>query len=101
METHAALVRTDGVVELDAVCIIDLHLTLIVHPCYTEADHPVGGGQPLQQCFATVALLVLLNNGIQGLQNLFHCLMEFRLGRVLGDHSFINFIYITHKMHLL
>ena len=42
VETQASLVGADGGVELHAVAQVHLHLTLIVHPGYTEGDDAFG-----------------------------------------------------------
>ena len=48
MEPQAALVGTDGAVELNAVAVVDLSLALVIDPCYPELNGPVGSGQTLQ-----------------------------------------------------
>ena len=87
MEPHTALVGADGGIELNAVGIVDLHLTLVVHPGYTEQNAALGGGQPLQQGIPAVPLLILLDCRAQRLQNFRNSLMEFGLTGVLSDHS--------------
>ena len=42
METHAALVRANGVVELHAIAEVDVYLSVIVGPGHAEGDDAVG-----------------------------------------------------------
>ena len=42
VETQTALVGADGIVELEAVAGIDLHLALVVHPDHLEGEAAVG-----------------------------------------------------------
>ena len=41
METDTALVRTDGIVELNAVADVYLYLTLVIYPGYTECEYTI------------------------------------------------------------
>ena len=97
MQPQAALVGADGGVELDTVAVVHLNLALVVHPGHPEQDGPLGGGDPLEQCVAAEAVLVLLNHGAQRLQNLVYCLVKFRLIRVLLFDPLQHLIYITHE----
>ena len=42
VETDAAFVRADGIVELHAVADVVLHFAFVVEPCYAESDDAVG-----------------------------------------------------------
>ena len=96
MEPQTALVGTDGGVKLDPVAVVDLHLTLVVHPGYPEQNGALGGGQPLQQRVPAVDIFVFLDNGAQGFQHLINCLVEFGLVRVLLPDPSQCFVDITH-----
>ena len=48
MQSQAALVRTDGVVELDAVAGVHADLAAVVHPRNAEDDLTVGLGDALE-----------------------------------------------------
>ena len=80
-ETEAALVGTDGAVELYAERAVHLHLTGIVDPGHPELNDPLGLDQALQQGCLLV-LGVLLDDLLQGTENLFHGLNEFLLIRI-------------------
>jgi hypothetical protein len=96
MEAHTALVRADGGIELDAVAVVHLYLTLVIHPGDAEEDAPFRGGQPLKQRIAAVGILVLFDYGTQAFQHFVNSLIELRLVRILCLHSCQNIIYITH-----
>ena len=55
MKAHAALVRADGVVMLDAEGAVDADLALVIHPGNTELNHAFGFHQALQQGVAGIA----------------------------------------------
>ena len=101
MEPHTALIGTDSAVELDPVGVVHLDLALVIHPGHPEQDAPLGGGQPLQQGVPAVSIFVALDDHPQGLQHLFHRLVEFGLTGVLGDNALHNFINIAHRKNLL
>ncbi len=65
METQAALVRSNGVVKLDAVAGVDLRLTLIIHPGYLEFKLAVRLGNSFQKGFPAVQLLVSVDDRAQ------------------------------------
>ena len=69
MQAQAALVGTNGAVELHAVATVHLHIALVVHPRYTEKDHPLGLHIALQQARLFI-FGVLVNHRLQGGQNL-------------------------------
>ena len=49
MEADSSLVRTYGIVVLDAVAHIVVHLSFIVYPRHAERDDAVGQTKPLNQ----------------------------------------------------
>ena len=71
METNSALVRTDGVVVLDAVTHISLHIAFVVDPVDTELNHSVWYTQTLDEVVAVEfrMFVVLLLNGPKYLGN--------------------------------
>lgn len=76
VEAEAALVRSDGAVEFDAVGAVDLHITLVVDPRYTEDD----GAFRLDDAFEDGGIFVLLVGGKYGFdcgKNFLHGLQEF------------------------
>ena len=100
METDAALVGTDGTVVLHTVTVVDLHLTLVIHPGYAEHNHTLRGSQPLQQSFTAILFFIHFHHRAQRFQNLFHCLMELRLAGVLLLYAVKNLVYIRHIGYL-
>ena len=75
-KTQAALVGSDGAVELDAEAAVDMGLAGIVHPGHTELDLTIGLAHSLQNGVLLVLVGVLLNDGHQRIKNLFHGLQE-------------------------
>ena len=49
MESNAAFVRADGIVELYAVAQVYLYVAVIVYPGYFEGNDSVGFDKPLDQ----------------------------------------------------
>ena len=97
METKAALVRTDGAVELDAVAHVDMSLAVVVDPGDTEHDSALRHGQTLQQSLTAVCGFILINHRTQRFQDLSDGLNEFGLVCILLGNQCQGFIYITHK----
>lgn len=83
MEAYAALVGADGVAELHAVSQVDMHLTVVVHPGYTEGDDAVGLHQTLYQP-RTLKLRVLVVNALDGEQHFLDGLQVLGLAGMLG-----------------
>ena len=96
MEPQAALVGSDGTVELDTVAVVYLHLPLVIHPGYPEHNHPLRGGQPLQKSIFAKSRLVLLNHNGQGFQHLSNGLDKLRLVGILLFHTLQYFVHIAH-----
>ncbi len=87
METQPTLVGADGVVEFDAEAALHMDLAFVILPGHPEDEYAVG----LDQSFENLGLLVLgvtVQAGDEGIHHFLHGLMEFRLGRMLGDHVF-------------
>ena len=101
METQAALVRANGVVELDAVAAVDLHLALVVHPRDAEHDDAIRLHKTVQQTdFFIFGMFV--KDGRKGLQHLGGRLQEFLLLRVAGLQAVKYALYIcVHRENLL
>ena len=97
MEAQTALVGSDGAVELDAIAVVHLNLTLVVHPRNPEQDGTLGGGQTLQQSVTTVSILVFLNYGAQRFQNFIDRLIEFGLVGILLFDPGKGLVNITHE----
>lgn len=60
METQATLVGTEGRVELHAVASVDLEISLVVFPHYSELDDALGDRGDTESCSV---LWVLLEQG--------------------------------------
>ena len=60
MEAQAALVRTNGTVELHSVAEVDMYLALVVHPWHTEGNDTLRLHQSLyDSCFLKFGVLVV------------------------------------------
>jgi hypothetical protein len=94
MEAKTSLVRADGAVKLDTVTVVNLNLTLVVYPRYTEQDLALGGCETLKQSLFSVLVLVGFDHDAKGLKDFLDCLMELGLCGVLRNHSLQDFINI-------
>ena len=52
METDTALVRAYGIVVLDTVAHVGLHLSFVVDPSNPEREHSIGDTQPFDEVVA-------------------------------------------------
>ena len=96
METNTAFVGTNGVVMLNAVAHVGLHLTLIISPSDAELNHSVGNAEALYQIiFFKLGVFVVLF--FDGGEHLAHCLDVLRL---IGESSF-QFLYNFISFHVL
>jgi len=82
-EAQAALVRTDGRVELYAEAAVYLNFTVTVYPGYTELDNALGLNKTFEQAVLLI-LGVLFNHGLEGAQNFLDGLDELGLVSVAG-----------------
>ena len=100
METQAALIRTDGAVELHPVPLVDLYFALIVYPGNAEHDHPFR----LDKAFQKPRLFILrvgFDRRFEAVQH-FRCrLMKFRFVRILLFDASKHVFYIRHTEKLL
>ncbi len=94
MKTQPAFIWADGTVKLYTVSGIYLHLPLIVNPGNTELKLPLRLYQPLKESVPPVFFFIRFNHCSEGFQYFLHCLVEFRLGRILRYYPFQDFINI-------
>ena len=94
METKAALVRSDGVVELDAVASLYMNLSFIVRPRNAEGDNAVRLHKPLKERNFSVLLFICVDDGADGLHHLSDSLKEFRLMSIFLPDRSENFINV-------
>ena len=94
METKAALIRTDGAVELYAVSVVNLYLTLVVYPGHAEHNDPFRSREALQKSISSVLFLICFDHDTKGFQDFLYSLKEFRLIRILFLYSCQSFINI-------
>ena len=94
MKSETALIRTDCTVELNAVSGIDVNLTVIINPRYTELDLSFRIDQTFQQRIASELWLIGINNRTERIKNFLDCLMEFRLIGIFSDYPFDYFINV-------
>ena len=62
MKTDTSLVRSNGIIELYTITGVNLNLSLVVYPRYTELDLTIRLSQSLQQGFFSVLFLMGLND---------------------------------------
>ena len=99
-ETQTAFVWAESAAELYTETTVDLNITVIVYPRYSEHDLSFG----LSDSFDDRILLILrirIKNRLQRSQNLCCCLKEFRLVGIFGCQLFELFAYIGHLSPLL
>ena len=94
MEAKTSLVGTDRAVELHAVTVVNLNLTLVIYPRNAEEDGALGSGETLKKSLFPVLVLIGLDHDAKGLENFLNCLVEFGLSGVLSNYSFQDFINI-------
>ena len=94
MEAQPALVRSDRVVELDAIAAVHAHLPRVVLPTDAEAEHAVGLGQALED--ERIAVLGMFEEeGHDRLGHFLHRLVELELARIPMDeplHEVLDFL---------
>lgn len=91
METNTAFVGADSVVVLHTISVVNLHVALVVHPCYAELDHAIGNAEALYEIgFLKFGVLVIhfLNSG----ENLRNGLNVFGLTRIAAFQIFDYFV---------
>ena len=79
-ETKPAFIRPDGTVELDAVAVIDLNLSLVINPGNLERDDSLRHSDTLKD-FILFILGVHIENFAEGLKNFRDTLKELRFPR--------------------
>ena len=95
VKAQAALVGSNGRVELDAVTAVDLNLALIVDPGNTEHDDALGLDEALQQG-GLLVLGVGVERRLDGAEDLGRGLDELRLLGIAGLELFENFLRVAH-----
>ena len=73
METDTTLVRTDGIIVLNTVAHVILHLTLVINPRNAEREDAVRNTQTVNQIISFkfgILIIDIFNSG----QHFFHCL---------------------------
>ena len=98
MEAQAALVRANGGVELDAVAAVHLNLALVVNPGHAELDGALRLDDALQHT-GLLVLRVLLDNRLQGLEDLANGLQELRLIAVTGNDLVVDTLDVLVSEH--
>ena len=93
VEAQAALIGTDGAIELHAVAAVDMNFALIVRPGHAERDLAVRLAHSLQKA-GLLILGVLGDDSLNALENLFHGLNEKLFACVAGLNLIQNFLHI-------
>ena len=83
METDAAFVRADGVVELYAVAQVNVNFALVVDPGHTEGEDAVGFYKAFDELGA-FKFGVFVVHVFDGEENFAHGLQKFSFAGVLG-----------------
>lgn len=99
VEVRAALVRADGGVELDAVAAVDVVLALVVHPGHLEHDRALGLDDAVEDALGLV-LGLGLDEGLDGLEDLFGGLEKFGFPRIAGLEAVQDFNYLIANLIL-
>lgn len=99
METDAAFVRADGIVELYAIADIVLNLALVVDPGHTEGDDAVRLDHALDDfCFFKFRMLVV--DVLDADEDFLDCLKIFLFTRVFGLQVAQNGVNVHDKKDL-
>ena len=93
-KTQAALVWTDSAVELYAETAVDLCLTIVVYPSYTEFDNSFGLSHALQKCHLLV-FGMLIYDYFEGLINFFYRLKKLGLVCITLLDTIKNFLNVS------
>ena len=99
MEAEAALVGAYRAVELDAEAAVDADIAVVVHPGDGELDKALGLDKALHDAVFLI-LGMVLDHGLEALQNLQHRLMELALAGVAGEDRLIHTLEILISQHL-
>ena len=95
MQAQAALVGTDGAVELDAIAAVDLDLTLVVQPGHAKHELALRLHDPFEDLVLLV-LWVAVQTRLQRLEHLSHSLVELRLPGVSLLHQVDHSLRVGH-----
>ena len=90
VETDTAFVRTNGVVMLYAIAVVDLNFILVVNPCYAELVDTIGNAKTFNKVHLFelgVLIICFLNCG----EHLRHSLNVFGLSRIAALQVFNYF----------
>lgn len=93
METNAAFIRADGIVELHAIAEVVLNLALIVNPCHTESYDAVGFNHSFDNLVA-FELGMLVVDLFNRHEDFVYCLKVFLLARMLGLQGGHDCVYV-------
>ena len=96
MEAQAALVGADGAVHLNAEAAIDLNVALVVKPRNAEHQDALGLHDALKDAGRDVFRMPLQHQA-QRVEHFLYCLVEFRLGGVLGLHQGHNIVDVVAR----
>ena len=94
MQTDSSFVRSDCTVKLYTISGVYMSLSFIVYPRHTEFDLTLWLYHSLQKSDFSVFFLVCLDHHAKRFQNLFDCLVELGLCRILCDYQIKYFINI-------
>ena len=101
MKSQTALVRADCGVELNTVCAVNMHLTVIVNPRNTETENSFRLNKSFKKREFSVFFLVCLDYGTKRIKHFADRLKKFRLIAVSLLQKFHYFINICHNTYPL
>ena len=100
LEAQAALVGSDGVVELDPETAVDMVDALVVRPRHAENDLSVGLDHAFEDAVFPQNLFVLRDCRCKRFQHFTHGLHEFGFVRIFAFCRFYNFGNVGHSSSL-
>ena len=100
MQAQSALVRADGVVELDAVADVHAGVSLVVYPRHLELDLAVGLDEPFEKRFLLIERFVLIHRRSDGFEHLARSLQKFGLVWILILEVGENAFGVFHKIRV-
>ncbi len=82
MESQTALVRSDCTVKLYPKSLVDLNLSVIIYPRYTEFDLSFRLYKSLKKSFFAEFFFICLDHNTKRFKYFFYCLMKLRFAWV-------------------
>ena len=97
LETQAAFVGSDSVVELHAESAVDMIDAFVILPRHAEDNLPVGFGHSFEDAVFAQHLFVVFDGRGEGNENFLHGLHKFGFTRIFQSCCFDDFRNVRHK----